>query len=140
MAASIANSGLTGLARALIQEKWLTESEAEALAKQAASTGEGFITQVISVKKIKPVQIAEFAAAQFGFPYFDLLALDPEVLPKSLLDPKLAQKRRVLALYKRGNRLSVAVSDPTNLQAIDDVNFQTNLGVVFVVVRDDYPG
>ncbi|MHB1246952.1 MAG: type IV-A pilus assembly ATPase PilB [Sulfuriferula sp.] len=140
MAASIANSGLTGLARALIQEKWLTESEAEALAKQAASMGEGFITQVISVKKIKPVQIAEFAAAQFGFPYFDLLALDPEVLPKSLLDPKLAQKRRVLALYQRGNRLSVAVSDPTNLQAIDEVKFQTNLGVDIVVVEDDKLG
>ena len=61
MAATIANSGLTGLARALVQEKWLSESEAEALAKQAASSGEGFISQVISVKKIKPVQIAEFA-------------------------------------------------------------------------------
>ena len=140
MAATITNSGLTGLARALVQEKWLSESEAEALAKQAASSGEGFISQVISVKKIKPVQIAEFAAAQFGFPYFDLLALDPELLPKSLLDPKLAQKRRVLALYQRGNRLSVAVSDPTNLQAIDEVKFQTNLGVDIVVVEDDKLG
>ncbi len=140
MAATIANSGLTGLARALVHEKWLSEPEAEALAKQAASMGEGFVTQLISVKKIKPVQIAEFAAAQFGFPYFDLMALDLEVLPKNLLDPKLVQKRRVLALYQRGNRLSVAVSDPTNLLAIDEVKFQTNLGVDIVVVEDDKLG
>lgn len=140
MAATFASSGLTGLARALVNEKWLSEAEAEALAKQAASMDEGFIAQLISVKKIKPLQIAEFAAAQFGFPYFDLTALDPEVLPKSLLDAKLVQKRRVLALYQRGNRLSVAVSDPTNLQAIDEVKFQTNLGVDIVVVEDDKLG
>ena len=140
MAATFASSGLTGLARALVNEKWLSEAEAEALAKQAANMGEGFIAQLISVKKIKPLQIAEFAAAQFGFPYFDLAALDPEVLPKSLLDAKLVQKRRVLALYQRGNRLSVAVSDPTNLQAIDEVKFQTNLGVDIVVVEDDKLG
>ena len=140
MGVTFASSSLTGLARALVNEKWLSEAEAEALAKQAANMGEGFIAQLISVKKIKPLQIAEFAAAQFGFPYFDLAALDPEVLPKSLLDAKLVQKRRVLALYQRGNRLSVAVSDPTNLQAIDEVKFQTNLGVDIVVVEDDKLG
>lgn len=131
---------LTGLARALVSEKWLSEAEAEALVRQAGNLGEGFVSRLISVKKIKAARLAEFAAVQFGFPFFDLAAIDLEVLPRNLLDPKLVQKRRVLALYQRGNRLAVAVSDPTNLQAIDEVKFQTNLGVDIVVVEDDKLG
>lgn len=134
------NANLSGLARALINEKWLTEAEAVALAQQAVSIGEGFVTQLISVKKFKPAVVAEFAAAQFGVPYFDLAALDHDVLPKGLLDTKLITRRRVMALYQRGNRLSIAVSDPTNMQAIDEVKFQTNLGVDIVVVEDDKLG
>ena len=122
------NANLSGLARALINEKWLTEAEAVALAQQAVSIGEGFVTQLISVKKFKPAVVAEFAAAQFGVPYFDLAALDHDVLPKGLLDTKLITRRRVMALYQRGNRLSIAVSDPTNMQAIDEVKFQADLG------------
>ncbi|MDP2025363.1 type IV-A pilus assembly ATPase PilB [Sulfuriferula sp.] len=140
MSANMTNANLSGLARALINEKWLTEAEAVALAQQAVSIGEGFVTQLISVKKFKPAVVAEFAAAQFGVPYFDLAALDHDVLPKGLLDTKLITRRRVMALYQRGNRLSIAVSDPTNMQAIDEVKFQTNLGVDIVVVEDDKLG
>ena len=140
MSANMTDANLSGLARALINEKWLTEAEAVALAQQAISLGEGFVTQLISVKKLKPAMLAEFAAAQFGVPYFDLAALDHEVLPKGLLDTKLITRRRVMALYQRGNRLSIAVSDPTNMQAVDEVKFQTNLGVDIVVVEDDKLG
>ncbi|MES1998324.1 MAG: type IV-A pilus assembly ATPase PilB [Pseudomonadota bacterium] len=140
MSANMTDANLSGLARALINEKWLTEAEAVALAQQAVSIGEGFVTQLISVKKFKPAVVAEFAAAQFGVPYFDLAALDHDVLPKGLLDTKLITRRRVMALYQRGNRLSIAVSDPTNMQAVDEVKFQTNLGVDIVVVEDDKLG
>ncbi|MHB0990203.1 MAG: type IV-A pilus assembly ATPase PilB [Burkholderiales bacterium] len=131
---------LTGLARALVSQHWLTEEEAETLIKQAKNNNENFVTQVIDTKKVKAVKLAEFAAAQFGFPYFNLSAIDPEVIPKKILDPKLVISRRVIALYQRGNRLSVAVSDPTNLQAIDEIKFQTNLAVDIIVVEDDKLG
>ncbi|ARU30536.1 type IV-A pilus assembly ATPase PilB [Sulfuriferula sp. AH1] len=131
---------LTGLARALVSQQWLTEEEAEALMKHAKSNNESFVTQVLNTKKIKSLKLAEFAATQFGFPYFDLNAIDPEVIPKKVLDSKLIQHRRVVALYQRGNRLSVAVSDPTNLQAIDEIKFQTNLAVDIIVVEDDKLG
>lgn len=131
---------LTGLARALVSQQWLTEEEAEALMKHAKSGNESFVTQVINTKKIKALKLAEFAATQFGFPYFDLNAIDPEVIPKKILDPKLIHHRRVVALYQRGNRLSVAVSDPTNLQAIDEIKFQTNQAVDIIVVEDDKLG
>lgn len=131
---------LTGLARALVSQQWLTEEEAEALMKHAKNNNESFVTQVLNTKKIKALKLAEFAATQFGFPYFDLNAIDPEVIPKKALDIKLIQHRRVVALYQRGNRLSVAVSDPTNLQAIDEIKFQTNQAVDIIVVEDDKLG
>jgi type IV pilus assembly protein PilB len=131
---------LTGLARALVSQQWLTEEEAEALMKHAKSNNEHFVTQVLNTKKIKAIKLAEFAATQFGFPYFDLNAIDPEVIPRKILDPKLIHHRRVIALYQRGNRLSVAVSDPTNLQAIDEIKFQTNQAVDIIVVEDDKLG
>ena len=131
---------LTGLARALVSQRWLSEEEAENLMRQAKTNNDHFVTQVITTKKIQAVKLAEFAATQFGFPYLNLDAIDLEVVPKKILDPKLVHSRRVLALYQRGNRLSIAVSDPTNLQAIDEIKFQTNQAVDIVVVEDDKLG
>jgi type IV pilus assembly protein PilB len=131
---------LTGLARALVSQQWLTNDEAEAVMKDAKTNNEQFVTQLLKTKKTSPVKLAEFAAVQFGFPYFDLNAIDPEVIPSKILDSKLMQTRRVVALYQRGTKLAVGLSDPTNLQAIDDIKFQTSLTVDVIVVEDDKLG
>ena len=131
---------LTGLARALVSQRWLSEEEAENLMRQAKASNDHFVTQVINTKKVKAVKLAEFAATQFGFPYLNLDAIDPDIFPKKILDLKLMQNRRVIALYQRGSRLSVALSDPTNLQAIDEIKFQTNQAVDIIVVEDDKLG
>ncbi len=140
MSATPAQIALTGLARALVNQRWLTEEEAENLLHQSKTAEDGFVSCVINQKKIKPAKLAEFAAAEFGFPCLNLSAIDPEVIPKKALEAKLMRARRVLPLYLRGNRLSLAVSDPTNLQAIDEVKFQTNLAVDIIVVEDDKLG
>ncbi|WP_310447487.1 type IV-A pilus assembly ATPase PilB [Thiobacillus sp.] len=134
--ASISNN-LTGLARAMVNNGWLSEAEADGVGKRASQAGESFVTELIKGKRYKADQIAEFAATSFGFPYLDLSAMDPDSLPQGLLDDKLVQKRRVIALYQRGNKLYVATSDPTHLQALDEVKFQTNQSVEPVVVEDD---
>ena len=134
--ASISNN-LTGLARAMVNNGWLSEAEADGVGKRASQAGESFVTELIKGKRYKADQIAEFAATSFGFPYLDLNAMDPDSLPQGLLDDKLVQKRRVIALYQRGNKLYVATSDPTHLQALDEVKFQTNQSVEPVVVEDD---
>src|SRR5205807_611204 len=78
-----------------------------------------------------------FAAETFGHPLFDLSAIDVDQLPKDPIDKKLVASLRVLALRKRGNRLAVGVSDPTNLQALDQIKFQTQLAVDIVVVEHE---
>ena len=140
MAAVTNTNNLTGLARAMVNHGWLSENDAEGVWKRASQSGDSFVTELVRGGRYKAGQVAEFAAVSFGFPYLDLNAMDPESLPQGLLDPKLVQKRRVLALYQRGNKLYVATSDPTHLQALDEVKFQTGQAVEPVVVEDDKLG
>jgi type IV pilus assembly protein PilB len=130
---------LGGLARTLVQEKLLTETEAESIQKQANVQNLPFVTQVAASKKLTPLQVAEAASAAFGFPLFDLSTINVDYLPKTI-DIKLLQSYRVLGLQHRGNTLFVALSDPTNLHALDDVQFQTGMTLSPVVVEDDKLG
>jgi len=87
-----------------------------------------------------PQQLAVFGSRAFGIPLFDLNAFELEQVDKAYFDAKIAQSRRVLPLYKRGNRLYVAISDPANLQALEEVRFKNNLPVEPIVVEDDKLG
>jgi type IV pilus assembly protein PilB len=134
MAASL-QSSLSGLARALVQQGRLKEAEAENYAAQGAGAGGGFVSQVISGGKLNAKDIATFAAETFGYPLLDLNAFDETHLPKEAIDRKLMQNHQVIPLTKRGNRIAVALSDPTNLRALDEIRFQTGLAVDPVVVE-----
>jgi len=140
MATHAAQRNLSGLARALAQHGIVSEGDADALQAQAAQAGITFVQQLLQNKRMTAPQVAAFAARAFGVPLFDLSAFDLDQVQKDLFDPKLAETRRVLPLSKRGNRLFVAVSDPANLQALEEVRFKTNLVPEPVVVEDDKLG
>jgi type IV pilus assembly protein PilB len=136
----VAASSLTGLARALVQQGRLRPDRAESLARKAAQSSTLFIDELIGAAEatgLQAGQIARFAAETFGHPLLDLGAVDVDQLPGDVIDKKLVSTLRVLALRKRGNRLAVAVSDPTNVQALDQVKFQTQLALEIVVVEHD---
>ena len=137
MAAKSQASTLSGLARALVQAGKLSETEAETLTSQAAAMGASFIQQLVSAQKMTASDIARFASETFGFPLLDLNAYDTVHIIKDAIDPKLVATHRVIPLYKRGNRLSIATSDPTNLRALDEIRFQTGLVVDPIIVRED---
>ncbi len=137
---SPAAGALTGLARALVQQGKLRPDRAEALARKATQSNTQFIDELVAAREVTglaPTTIARFAADTFGHPLLDLSALDADQLPKDTIDRKLVAGLRILALRKRGNRLAVAVSDPTNTQALDQVKFQTQLALDIVVVEHD---
>ena len=136
MAASVANN-LTGLARALVQQGLLNQDEGETLQAQARAAGEGIVAHLVRTKRFRAAQIATFASITYGLPFFDLDTIDAGVVPGGVVDPKLIEKHRVLPLSKRGNRLYLGISDPSNLQVLDDVKFQTGLAVELVVLEDD---
>src|SRR5437867_3421447 len=140
MAAHAATRTISGLARAMVQQGLLSENDAEALQNQAQAANIGFVEQMLLSKRMNASQVAVFASRAFGTPLMDLSGFDIDHINKEFVDPKIAVSRRVLPLHKRGNRLFVAVSDPANLQALDEVRFKTNLVVDPVVVEDDKLG
>jgi type IV pilus assembly protein PilB len=138
--ATSASGALTGLARALVQQGKLRPDRAETLARKAVQSNSLFIDELIAVGDsigLTASSVARFAAETFGHPLLDLSAIDIDTLAKDTIDKKLVGSLRVLALRKRGNRLAVAVSDPTNAQALDQVKFQTQLVLDVVVVEHD---
>ena len=135
-----ATRNISGLARALAQNGLMSEYEAEALQTQAHAAGISFVEQVLVGKRMTAQQLAVFASRAFGTPLLDLNAFDTDQIDKSLVDAKIAVTRRVLPLYKRSNKLYVALSDPANLQALDEVRFKTNLVPEPIVVEDDKLG
>ncbi len=137
MATHAATRNISGLARALAQHGVMSEHEAETLQTQAQSTGASFVETVLSGKRLTAVQLAVFASRTFGNPLLDLNSFDLDHIQKDLVDLKMAQTRRVLPLYKRNNKLFVAISDPANLQVLDEVRFKTNLVPEPIVVEDD---
>ncbi|QWT47486.1 type IV-A pilus assembly ATPase PilB [Azospira inquinata] len=127
---------LSGLARALVQAERIKESEADTFMAQASSTGGTFIGQLVATKRFSARDIALFAAETFGYPLLDLDAYDDSQIPTDAIDRKLIATHRVIPLNKRGNRLAIAVADPTNLRALDEIRFQTGLAVDPIVVEE----
>lgn len=120
----------------MVQAGRLKEAEAEAFMAQASEKGTTFIEQVIAGKRADARDIAVFAGETFGYPVLDLSAFDESHIPATAIDRKLIAAHRVIPLNKRGNRLAIAISDPTNLRALDEIRFQTGLAVDPVVVEE----
>jgi type IV pilus assembly protein PilB len=129
--------GLTGLPQRLVQDGVISEADAHAALAAAKEKKSHFVTQLVGAGAASARDIAIAASAEFGVPLFDLdaLVLDPEVT--KLVSEKLLAKHRVLPMFRRGKRLFLGVSDPTDLHAIDEIKFQTSMGVDAIVVEDD---
>jgi type IV pilus assembly protein PilB len=140
MVAAATTIKLGGLARLLVQEKLLSEAEAEAIQNQANQHSLPFVTQLVQSHKLSALEVAQSAASTFGFPLLDLNSINPDYLPQKAIDAKLMQTYRVLALQSRGNTLFIGLSDPTNLHALDEVQFQVGMALSPVVVEDDKLG
>jgi type IV pilus assembly protein PilB len=136
MAAASAQNQMSGLARAMVQKGLLQERDAIALQEKANEASVGFVEQLLAAKKFSEAEVAEFAATTFGFPLLDLQAFDPDHLPTKHIDVRALAARRALPLFQRGNRLFVAISDPTNRSAMDQIKFQSGMHVEPVVVED----
>ena len=136
MVAAAANT-FSPLCRALVQQGKLVQGDANAIQAEAKKVGVTFIEQLTASKKLTPREIALFAAQTFGVPLLDLSAVDADQLPTTLIDSKLVASKRVLPLQKRGNRMFVGISDPTNEQLLSELKFATGSTLEPVVVEED---
>ncbi len=130
-------SGLGGLPQRLVQDGVVEEAAMLTALQSAKDRKSSFVTQLISAGAAKARDIAIAASSEFGVPLYDLDSHQVDLDVVKLVQDKLLQKHRCLPLYRRGKRLFLGVADPTNLHAIDEIKFQTGLGIEAVVVEDD---
>lgn len=128
---------LTGLAKHLVQAELITDKGAQQALQQAQRTRIPLVHFLVQNKLVKSKEIAEVASEQFGVSFLDLSMLDKESQPKGLVSEKLVRQHRALPLWRRGNKLFLGISDPTNHQAITDVQFSTGLTTEAILVEDD---
>lgn len=131
---------LVGFARSIVQAEMLDEKKVQDAVAQARQNKTPLVTWLVQSKLADARALMELAADQFGVAYLDLNAMNPEVFPKELVAERLVRQHRVLPLFKRGNKLFVAVSDPGNQQAVTDVQFSTGMTVEALLVEDDKLG
>lgn len=137
MAAPTKKINLSGLARKLVLDGLLDEDKAQSTFQESLKKKRPFVSLVVENKLVPSSSIALAAAQEFGAPLvdIDLLEIDPDII--KLVKEELIKKHHALPIFKRGKRLAVAVSDPTNIQALDEIKFATGLTTDAIVVEED---
>jgi type IV pilus assembly protein PilB len=128
---------LQGLPLRLIQDGLLDEKSMQTAMTAAKEANTNLVSHLVAHNLANAREIAIAASQEFGVPLLDLDAIQPDLETIKLVSDKLLAKHRVLPLVKRGKRLFVAVADPTNLHALDEIKFQTGLSIEAVVVEED---
>ena len=128
---------LVGLARRLVKDGYFSAQVAHIALEKAQSVQNPFISHIIAEELISNYNAAFAASDEFGLPLFDLNTFDTQNIPEGLVDEKLILQHRALPLIKRNKKLFVALSDPTNISALDDFKFHTGLNTEAVIVEED---
>jgi type IV pilus assembly protein PilB len=140
MAVSTNRVPLSGLARKLVADGLLEEVAAQDAFQQAVGNKIPFVKYLVDNDLVSAKVIAHAAAQEFGVPALDVEAMeiDPDVL--KLVSEELITKHHALPLFRRGNRVYIGVSDPTNLQALDEIKFHIGANTEAVVIEEDKLG
>ncbi len=137
MAATASQTNLAGLPRRMVQDGIISEDALQEAAVNAKKARVPLIAYLVNEDLAEARAIAVAASHEFGVPLLDLDAVEIDLEAIRAVDQKLINKHRVLPLVQRGQRLFLGISDPTNLQAIDDIKFATSLRIDPVVVEQD---
>ena len=130
-------TGFGGLPQRLVQDGVVDETTMLEAVNTARERKSNVVTQLVASGAANARDIAVAASNEFGVPLLDLDAVNLDLEIIRLVSDKLVAKHRVLPMFRRGKRLFIAIADPTNLHAIDEVRFGTGLGVEAIVVEDD---
>ena len=133
----IPKSGLQGLPQRLVADGLVGDTQMVEAIAAAKERRVNIVPYLVEHNLADPREIAIAASQEFGAPLLDLDAIQPDLDTVRIVSEKILRKHRVMPLVKRGKKLFVAVSDPTNLHALDEVKFATGLSVEAVVVEED---
>lgn len=128
---------LTGLARKLVTDGFLDEEKAGEAFDESLKKRIPFVTYVVSHNLVSSRDVAFAAASEFGVPLLDIdsVELNPDII--KLIDERLLKNHNALPIFTRGKKLFVAVSDPTNLPALDEIKFHTKMNTEAILAEED---
>jgi len=127
----------SGFTKYLIQDGLLPEHEAKIHSQEAQKMKIPLLSYLVANKLVDSKVVATKASIEYGVPFFDLDAIDLRSLPINSISEKLIRKHHALPLFIRGNTLFIALSDPTNLEALDEIKFQSRLHPETILVEED---
>ena len=136
-ASNVNLAGITGIARRLVQDGAMDEATARGAMANATANKVPLAQWIGEKRLVTAPQMAAANAMEFGIPLLDVTAFDPRHNALKLVSEGLIDKHKVLPLFKRGNRLFVGISDPTDTRALDDIKFHTNLAVEPIMVDEE---
>ena len=129
--------GITGITRRLVQDGALGEADARKAQDDSAREKLPIQNFLLARGMVTHAQVAAANSAEFGIPIVDVSVMDLTQMPVKLVEERLITLHKALPLFKRGNRLFVGISDPTNTRSLDDIKFQANLTVEPILVAED---
>ncbi|AQA19763.1 type IV-A pilus assembly ATPase PilB [Halioglobus japonicus] len=127
---------LSGLAGRLVAEGVISAETATEAQRTASMEQMHLVQYLVEKQNVDGYRLAEVASQEFGVPQFDTECFDMAAMPTGLVDVELVTKHHALPLYRRGNRLFIAVSDPTNLAALDEIKFHTGINTDAVLLEE----
>ncbi len=127
----------SGFVQRLVDENILSSTQMQQALHQAKTLQLNIVAYLVDYLHIAPLSIAKIIACEFAEPLFDLNTYNPAHLPQGLVSEQLLQQYHVFPLYRRGQTLSLATSDPTHLDALDAIRFNSNLTIEPVIVEHD---
>lgn len=125
----------SGFIRRLVEDGHMSASSMQTAIDTAKKAQQDIVAHLIEHHRLSQLTIAETIAVEFGEPVFDLAVFDTALLPRELADNKLIHKHRVAPLIQRGQILYVATSNPTNIDALDAIRFNTKLNIEPIIVE-----
>ncbi|MFT7404252.1 type IV-A pilus assembly ATPase PilB [Zhongshania sp.] len=127
---------LNGLAKRLVYDEILDEDTVRKAQEIAQKDKKSLVSYLVGKQLADGIRIAEVAADEFGIPFIDLRSYTTELAPQKIIDNKLIKLHRTLPLWKRGKRLFIGMSDPTNIHALDQIKFHTGLTTEPIIVEE----
>ncbi len=126
-----------GLSTLFIRKNLLSEEQIATAIAKSRQNKQSLVSTIVSEKLISAREIAELCYEEYGTPLLDLDEFDIASIPEDFLNKKLIEKHKCLPLFKRGNRLYIGTSDPTNIAALEDFQFSAGLHAEAILVEDD---
>jgi len=126
-----------GLSTLFIRKQLLSEEQIASAITKSRQSKQSLVSTIVSEQMISAREIAELCYEEYGTPLLDLDEFDIASIPEDFLNKKLIEKHKCLPLFKRGNRLYIGTSDPTNIAALEDFQFSAGLHAEAILVEDD---